>query len=83
MSIIDDRYIELAAGIVKQAMSDYKKALMQDDYRKIKSCERFFLSGWGQFLTANHGEYAIERCKKEVESEKEEEEQSDGRCKMD
>ena len=65
----EDGHILLAAAIIKQAMTDYKNALREEDENEIRVCERFFLSEWGQLLSAHHGEYVIERCKKEVEME--------------
>lgn len=69
-----ESYINIAAAIVKQAMADYKAALKANKKNLIHECEQFFLSAWGQTLSANHGEYIIERCRKEVEAESEEEE---------
>lgn len=71
----DDRYIELAAAVVRQAMEDYKTALLDDNLKEIEECEEFFLSAYGQMMTAHHGEYIIERCKKEAAQEKEEAEE--------
>ena len=71
---MDDNYINLAAAIVLQAMSDYKKALRDEDSKTIKECEKFFLSEYGQYLSGHRGKYAIERCKKEIEQEKEKKE---------
>lgn len=66
---MNDGCIELAAAIVKQAMSDYKAALKgncKEASRTKKECERFFLSDYGQMLTAGNGERIIEMCKEEV-----------------
>lgn len=74
---MDEGYIDLAAAIVKQAMTDYKAAL-KDDGKKAKKtrmkCESFFLSKYGQMLSAGNGELIIEMCKKEVEAETEKKE---------
>lgn len=75
MDNITDRYIDLAGAIVRQAMLDYKAALKGEDKkaeRKRTKCEKFFLSAYGQMLSAHSGERIIEMCKREVEAEKKE-----------
>lgn len=81
---MDDRYIQIAAAIVKQAMVDYKDALRdvgKKAEKKKKACEKFFLSKYGQMLSAGNGERIIKMCREEVEAE--EKEKADGRCEVD
>lgn len=87
---MDDNYIELYAAIVKQAMTDYKAALKDDGKRamkKRKECEKFFLSAYGQMLSANNGERIIKMCREEVEAEQKKRSGLNGReknvCKND
>lgn len=66
-----DGYIKLTEAIIKQAIKDYKAALVKSatqprEASTAKSLERFFLSKWGQCLSFDHGELIIERTKKEV-----------------
>lgn len=75
MDVIDERYIDLAAAIVHQAIADYKKALQNDDTIAQKECESFFRSAWGRWLTLDNGKSIMERCKAEVEKEKKKEEE--------
>lgn len=58
---MEDGYINLAAAIVIQAQKDYRSALRTDNQFKITAIERFFLSDWGQLLSADHGEYIIKK----------------------
>jgi len=63
----------LAAGILEQAINDYKLAL-RGKYKKPKgvpyddcnTLEEFFLSDFGQDLSNNNGELIIQRCKDEI-----------------
>jgi len=69
---MEELYIELYAAIVKQAMTDYKAALKDDGKKALKmrkQCEKFFLSQYGQMLSAGNGERIIKMCREEVESE--------------
>lgn len=59
-------YERVAAAILRQAMRDYKIALLRNSPSHITKLERFFLGEWGQFLSSNHGEYIIEQCRKSV-----------------
>ena len=63
----EDEYEPLIHAIVAQAMADYKAALRRDNHAQIAELEKFFLSGYGQLLSWNHGELIIERCRKAVE----------------
>ena len=62
-----EAYERLRTEIVMSAVVDYKKALRKSD-REGGTCskqiamERWFRSGWGQFLCENRGEYIIDRC---------------------
>lgn len=59
-------YERVAAAILRQAVRDYKVALLKNYPSSIAKLERFFLGEWGQFLSSNHGEYIIEQCRKSV-----------------
>lgn len=58
---MEDGYINLAAAIVIQAQKDYRSALRTGDKFKADSLEKFFLSDWGQLLSADNGEYIIKK----------------------
>lgn len=60
-------YESLRLAIVELAVRDYEAALKYGNEKEIKSLERFFLSKWGQYLSDDHGEYIINRCRKEHE----------------
>lgn len=70
---VDRAYQELANGVVKQAVEDYRKALRGIGYggrkpeRIIKEIEKFFRSPHFEIFTKVKGEYLIERLKKEHE----------------
>lgn len=69
---MNEGYVQIAAAIVKQAMTDYKAALKCEGKRAMKTrkeCERFFLSEYGQMLSAGSGERIIEKCREEVKAE--------------
>lgn len=83
---MEELYVGLYAAIVKQAMADYKAALKDDGKKALKTrreCEKFFLSGYGQMLSADNGERIINQCKAEVEAEKKKRSDLNGRCQMD
>ena len=63
-------YINLIIAIIEQATKDYKNALRGKKSQRIKECERFFLSEWGQLLTHENGEHIIKRCRREVAEER-------------
>lgn len=76
---VNERYEALAAAILQQAVVDYKKIASKKTKNKndekakaseLKTIERFFLSGYGQSLSYHHGEYIVERCRKEAAQEK-------------
>lgn len=56
-------FILLRAGILKQAMADWRKGTPSDRY----ALERWFFSEWGEALSNNHGAAIIEKLKKEDE----------------
>lgn len=58
---VDNPYLELAAGILRQAKRDYIIAIIANDIKQMQKLERFFLSDWGQFLSFKQGEYIIKR----------------------
>jgi hypothetical protein len=66
MTTDEKGYVDLAAGIVKQAMFDYKKAPKENKESVIEECEQFFLSDWGQWLSDYHGEKIIRICRNAV-----------------
>ena len=75
----NEGYEALAAAILQQAVIDYKKIAKRkiknasDKKAKeseLKTIERFFLSGYGQSLSYHHGEYIVERCRKEAGQKK-------------
>ncbi len=74
-------YYDLAAAIVLQAMKDYKRALkaIRDGktdiryFKRKRECERFFRSKYGKMLSCDNAERIIEKCRREVEEETEEE----------
>lgn len=53
-------------AIIKQAIDDYKRALIYDNRGKIHCLEKWFLSDWGEFLSGDNGAYIIEKTRKEV-----------------
>lgn len=73
-----ESYILLAAAILGRATDDYKRFLRGEKILEechevpdtVKSLEGFFLSTYGQALSDNHGMEIIERCRREVEQEK-------------
>ncbi len=60
--------ILLQAAILEQAIHDYKIELKCGGGHRL---EKWFLSEWGQTLSRGHGEEIIERCKREVDYDKE------------
>lgn len=61
-------YERLRIAIVSAAVQDYKAAIRKSkkDGRKCEkevALERFFLSGWGQFLSGDNGQLIIEKCR--------------------
>lgn len=83
MDNLTNRYVDLAAAVVLKAMEDYKTVLKKVNAetdekkknrykRKKKQLEQFFLGDYGQLLSAYNGQRLIEKCRKEVEENKEE-----------
>lgn len=64
----DEGLILLQAAILEQAIYDYKIELRGGGGQSL---EKWFLSEWGQMLSRGHGEQIIERCKREVNYDKE------------
>ena len=68
-----DPYEELAKAIIVQAAADYREALkvLKEDPTRLKGqrlrsdCERFFLSGWFEELTAVDGSVILCKLKSE------------------
>lgn len=61
----------LRVAIIKQAITDYKKALTKGDDGQIQYLENWFLSDWGQMLSDYKGEQIIEKIKGEFYAEAE------------
>ncbi len=61
-----DGYGNVRVGIVKQAITDYKEALIYDEFGKARALERWFLSEWGEALSGGNGAYIIEKVRKEL-----------------
>lgn len=64
----DEGLILLQGAILEQATHDYKIELKCGGGQSL---EKWFLSEWGQMLSRGHGEQIIERCKREVNYDKE------------
>lgn len=71
-----DRYEQLANGIVKQAATDYRRALAYLEKtpkgpaanlakRTVSECERFFTGEWINVLTNVDGKSIMDRIKGE------------------
>lgn len=63
---IDECYQELGAAIVKQAVDEYKQALINDNKLKIAENEHFFRSGWYKILTNIDGKMLVKRLRSTV-----------------
>lgn len=83
MSISSDDlcWIDLAAAIIQQAIFDYenemlvgKPARYQGD--TARDIRKFFISGYGQFLSFGNGIAILRRCDRNVEIKKRAAEQS-------
>ena len=61
----DDRWENLRAAIVLQAVKDYRKARKEKNYSRKRSIKKFLLSDWGQALSYGKGQYIIDRLEKE------------------
>ena len=65
--MIDDIYVHLKTAILEQAVKDYRTALKRNDTYLADYLERWFMSGWGEFLSNNSGAFIVEKVKKQVE----------------
>ena len=65
-----EAYTTLRAAILKQAACDYKKAVRQGNTAEADALRKWFLSGWGQTLSGNYGEYILSRLNKELKNKK-------------
>ena len=68
---VDDAYIRLAIGIVKQACVDYARAYRASLEQgkptdALLKLERWFRSGWGLTLTFGEGELVLEYVRKNI-----------------
>ena len=75
-AITDNGAANLAYGIVRQAVKDYKDALAGKTIQGRKpaytqaECVRFFRSPWfGDLMPEAHGEVVIRECKRVVREE--------------
>lgn len=67
----DKCVLSLAGAVLALAINDYEKALRKHagepvKHNEITALEHFFLSGYGQALSFNHGELILERSKEKV-----------------
>ena len=63
-------YERLRQEILKVAVDDYKTSIRKSKRIGYKctqeqALENFFLGEWGQLLSNDHGEYIVERCRKD------------------
>lgn len=65
----DEGFENLRIAILRQAVTDYEKALTDCDKEEIEKLEQFFKSEWGEFLSDEHGDYIIAECKRRVNIE--------------
>ena len=54
---------DVIIAVLKQAVRDYKEALMKNNFHQIAELEAFFLSDYGQAMSYNNGERIIQMCK--------------------
>lgn len=54
---------DVIIAVLRQAVRDYKVALMKNEFHKIAELEAFFLSDYGQAMSYNNGEKIIKICK--------------------
>lgn len=62
----DKAFKNLANAIVFQAVRDYREAILYNDPKPAKTCERFFKSDWCKFLTQLNGENLAEKLRTET-----------------
>lgn len=60
----DEGLNQLRVAILRQAVNDYVKALIQDDGIRAYKIEWFFRSEWGELLSINNGDYIVTECKR-------------------
>lgn len=60
----DEAIERLCAGILRQAATDYIRALNTDNKAQAQKLERFFTSGWGELLSNGHGDAIISACRR-------------------
>ena len=61
----DECYENLAIAILNQAAKDWRDAMSKNRPAKAARMEKFFLSDYGQLLSAGNGQYIIDRLKEE------------------
>ena len=65
--VVNDSGVDaLMAGIVLQAVKDFKTALVKKDYGQIIHLKKFFVYPWGQLLSKGNGERIIVSCEKGI-----------------
>lgn len=62
-------YERIRVEIVKSAVNDLQKAMRKSDRigyvcEEQKKLEAWFLSGWGQMLCGDNGEYILNHCRR-------------------
>lgn len=62
---MQEGYERLRVAILAQAARDWRDAMNKNYLAKAAKIERFFLSNYGQLLSADRGEYIINRLKEE------------------
>lgn len=67
---IDECYEKLIAAILRQAIREYLVAVRKNNFRGMMRLESWFLSEWGQALSYGHGEFIIEKCKRDCRGER-------------
>lgn len=60
----EEGFENLRTAILRQAATDYIKALQDGKQAEASKIERFFKSEWGEFLSGGHGDFLVSECKK-------------------
>lgn len=64
--LMDENFRDLANAIVLQAVADYRDAILYNDPKIERRCERFFRSQWCNLLTRVRRDYLAEKIKNET-----------------
>ena len=65
----EEGFENLRTAILRQAATDYIKALQDGKQAEASKIERFFKSEWGEFLSGGHGDFLISECKRRANLE--------------